>query len=387
MRRRWIGALLTAALGACQSTLLALPTDEEIAASADIVVDPQEIIVTSPSWTSARQLISKARPLGYRLKAEDELAGLDTIMLTLLIPEGQDGGSAIRELESLANGITAGVNHGYAVQAQAVPETHVYAAQLMNWDPVGCAAQLKIGVLDTAADPSLAKRHNVEHADFSRSSTSTENTSHGTSVLELMFTPGMLNDVSVLHADIVTTDDTLGDVASVDTMLRGLNWLIERDVKLINVSLAGPYNKILDRAYQRAEQKGVIVVAAAGNAGPDRSVQYPAAFASTLAVTAIDADLDINGKAVRGEALDFSAPGVDVLIGETATGQFLSGTSIAAPFVTLRVAGDPQATQYRTTADVRTALSNSALDLGSAGHDSTFGYGLITAPPPCQTAE
>ncbi|MEO1361404.1 MAG: S8 family serine peptidase, partial [Pseudomonadota bacterium] len=198
---------------------------------------------------------------------------------------------------------------------------------------------------------------------------------------------GMLNGLTVYHADVVSVSGALGEVASVDSMLKGLNWLIEKDVKLINISLAGPYNKILDRAFQRAAQEGAIIVAAAGNAGPANKVQYPAAFESTLAVTAVDADAKVYTEAVQGKSIDFSAPGVDVFIGDGKSGQYLSGTSVAAPFVTLRIAGDPSMAQARSVASVRGALSKDVQDLGEAGHDITFGFGLIMAPMPCRNIE
>lgn len=173
-------------------------------------------------------------------------------------------------------------------------------------------------------------------------------------------------------------------MASVDTMLRGLNWSIEEDVRLINISLSGPYNKILDRAFQRAESNGVIVVAAAGNVGPDQPVQYPAGFSSTLAVTAVDADEMVYENAVRGQSIDFSAPGVDIALHSNTGLQYVTGTSIAAPFVTLRIAADSDISGPSDLSRVRQELARSTRDLGKQGHDETFGYGLITAPPPCR---
>ncbi|MEO0449266.1 MAG: S8 family serine peptidase [Pseudomonadota bacterium] len=366
----------------CQTTGLDLPDDAEIRADKNIVVDPREIVVITPSPAEARSLVRKAVPLGYRVSTEDFLGGLDLVMLTLRIPKGQDGGSAIRELERLEPSVTAGVNHAYTPQA-AGTDSKSYAAHLLGWDPAGCEALTAIGVLDTAISPDIPA--SVHRADFSRNPLSREPANHGTTILELLHMPGLLENVEVFHADIVSPSGALGEVASVDSMLRGLNWLIESDVHLINISLSGPYNKILDRAFQYAERSGVIVVAAAGNDGPGRSVRYPAGFSSTLAVTAIDADSEVYDNAVRGEEIDFSAPGVDVYVDLISDGRFLTGTSIAAPFVTMRIAGDAETSTLGSVAEVRSILTKSSSDLGAEGHDTTFGYGLISAPPACRS--
>ncbi|MEL6244998.1 MAG: S8 family serine peptidase [Pseudomonadota bacterium] len=381
IQKTFLLPVFVAILCGCQSAALDLPVDAEIRADQDLVVDPQEIVLVTPSPAAARSLIRKAVPLGYRVSAEDTLGGLDLIMLTLRIPPGQDGGSAIRELERLEPSVTAGVNHAYAPQATQT-DRRTYAPQLMGWDPGGCEALTAIGVLDTAISSELPA--SVHRADFSRNRSLHEPAGHGTAIVELLHMPGLLENVDVFHADIVSPSGTLGEVASVDSMLRGLNWLIVSDVHLINISLSGPYNKILDRAFQSAERNGVIVVAASGNDGPDRSVRYPAGFSSTLAVTAIDADADIYDNAVRGEEIDFSAPGVDVYVDLASDGRFLTGTSIAAPFVTMRIAGDAETASLGSVDEVRAILSKSSSDLGAAGHDTTFGHGLISAPPACR---
>ncbi|MEO0786832.1 MAG: S8 family serine peptidase [Pseudomonadota bacterium] len=383
MGRKFFASLIALCLiSACQTTTLDLPDDVKIEASESDVIDPREIVVITPSAIDARSLVQKALPLGYRVRARDNLAGLDLVMLTLEIPAGQDGGSAIRELEGLEPSVTAGVNHGYVPQSAPIDTGDLnYAARLLNWSPEGCPAAGPIGLLDTAIPGDLMGQ--VTSRDFSRVADTSEPPRHGQDVLGVILAPGLLTDVDVVHADVVSPNARLGDAASVDTLLRGINWMIANDVKVVNISLAGPYNKILDRAFQLAAQKGIIVVAAAGNDGPDEGLRYPAGFASTLAVTAIDAELKIYQKAVRGDRLDFSAPGVDVQSGLGAP-RFVSGTSIAAPFVTLRIAGDSDLMALGNVDAVRGALAETVRDLGEAGHDPMFGYGLITAPPDCR---
>ncbi len=384
MPKRSLFALLalSISLTACQAARLNPPMDAEIIADRDYVVDDTELVVVTPSPSEARSLMQKARPLGYAVLERDTLEGLGLTMLTVKIPSDQDGASAIRELEGLEPGVTAGVNHAYAPQ-QAAPQTsssREYATGMLRWPQPGCAAHLPIGVLDSKlVGPA---RLSVVSADFSRSSVN-ERALHGTQIVTLLRSPGMLRSPRIYHADIVSPTAGLGDVASVDSMLRGLNWMIGQDVRLVNVSMAGPYNKILDRAFANAGRAGVVVVAPAGNDGPRQTVRYPAAFQSTIAVTAIDAEQRVYRNAVRGSRIDFSAPGVDVAIRMPARRTYVSGTSFAAPFVTARIAADPAMRNVRRPAEVRRKLSDGARDLGANGRDPVFGFGLIQAPPGC----
>lgn len=125
------------------------------------------------------------------------------------------------------------------------------------------------------------------------------------------------------------------------------------------------------------------MVAAVGNAGPKAAVQYPAAFTSVIAVTAVDAEGKIYRKAVQGPHVDIAAPGVDVL-GSTSQGaRFMTGTSIAAPFVTARIAAEPKMLAYADVTQIRQRLIANSRDLGRTGPDSTYGYGLMQATDIC----
>jgi hypothetical protein len=374
--------LLTPLLFGCSAVRLDPPSDSAIEADVATVVDESEIVVVTHSAREARSLIRRAAPLGYRVVKTDQLAALGLTMVTLQMPPRQNGAAAIRELEGLEPGVTAGINHGYTPQAapQSATLKDDFAAQIMDWPAGGCQAHAPIGVLDARLAGPV--RRSVTSADFSRSG-EVEATLHGTQVVTLLLSSGMLRHPRILHADVVSPGTKIGDAASVDALLRGMNWLMQNDVRLINVSLAGPYNKILDRALANAARAGVIIVAPVGNNGPNAPVRYPAAFASTISVTAIDADSRIYRSAVRGQRVDFSAPGVDIAMPQDGGTAYITGTSFAAPFVTMRIASDPEFGRKARSDKVRETLIGNVRDLGPAGHDPTFGYGLIRAPYKC----
>jgi hypothetical protein len=130
------------------------------------------------------------------------------------------------------------------------------------------------------------------------------------------------------------------------------------------------------------------VVAAAGNYGASgNQTQYPAALPGVVAVGAVDANGKHASFSNTGSYVQLSAPGVNIfstyLDGKYAQ---LSGTSMAAPHVSglagLIWAQHPEYSAVQVVA----AMESTASDLGSAGRDSTYGYGLIDAYPAASLA-
>jgi subtilisin family serine protease len=171
-----------------------------------------------------------------------------------------------------------------------------------------------------------------------------------------------------------------GDAAAgVDAMVRAIGWLGASNVRLVNVSLAGPYNKILDLAVQRAAARGMLFVAATGNEGAASPPRYPAAFRDVIAVTAVDAARRLYRNAVQGSHVDVAAPGVDIFI--PVDNGYKSGTSYAAPYVTAYFAA--RAGALPKAVDARKILARHVQDLGAPGRDSAFGMGLLDASDAC----
>jgi subtilisin family serine protease len=116
-------------------------------------------------------------------------------------------------------------------------------------------------------------------------------------------------------------------------------------------------------------------------------VTYPAAYDSVIAVTGTDASDRPGYSSPRGDALELAAPGVDVLSTVDQGGyDFLSGSSQAAPHVTGVAAlympfntedlNDDGRVNHE---DLRLLLQATAIDLGDAGRDQVYGYGLVNA--------
>lgn len=368
------------ALGACEMFQPATPPAPQIEADAGDVVDDREIVVLARTSASALSLMQKSAARGYALKYREELEDLDLVLLVLTIPANMRGDAAIRELESLEPGVSAGVNHAYHVPSPGAGATagggRDYAGKLLEWPAGGCRADLTIGVIDAAvdtSDPGLAGV-SISARDFTGGGQ--PGSDHGTVTAKILAGGGRLSGVRLQAAAVVSDHRMARAAAGVDSIVRAIDWMKGGGVRLVNISLAGPYNKILDRALSAAIAKGMIVIAAAGNTGPTSPPRYPAAFDGVIAVTAIDVERRIYDGAVQGEQIDFAAPGVDVFVPAGTGGRYVTGTSIAAPFVAARIAADPNIASARTSADAIRALARSAEDLGAAGRDAVYGYGL-----------
>ncbi|MEZ4217796.1 MAG: S8 family serine peptidase [Myxococcota bacterium] len=128
------------------------------------------------------------------------------------------------------------------------------------------------------------------------------------------------------------------DACALYDVLRGIDAAWEAGANVLNLSLVGPSNPLLERAVARAERLGAVVVAAAGNEGAD-APRYPAAYPSVLGVGAVDARGERDARSNRGLSVDVVAPGVEVLSTRPPDGYaFGDGTSLAAAHVSGAVA-------------------------------------------------
>src|SRR5262249_47266010 len=159
-------------------------------------------------------------------------------------------------------------------------------------------------------------------------------------------------------------------------ILRGLDHALANNVRIVNMSFAGPQDPSLDRAVKAASDKGAILIAAAGNDWPRvKSPLYPAANPNVIAVTATDMDNKIFAGANRGKHVAIAAPGVDILVpAPEGTYQLTTGTSVATAHVSGVVALLLERNPRLTPAEVRRILMQSAKKLGPA---NDYGAGLI----------
>jgi hypothetical protein len=126
---------------------------------------------------------------------------------------------------------------------------------------------------------------------------------------------------------------------SASAIVKALGWLAGKRPDVINISLVGPQNKVLERAIQIVRSRGIQIVAAVGNDGPAAPPQYPASYPGVIAITAVDSRGRALPEAGKANHLDFAAPGADMAAALPGQGYAkVRGTSFAAPLAAARLA-------------------------------------------------
>lgn len=169
-------------------------------------------------------------------------------------------------------------------------------------------------------------------------------------------------------------------------IIEGIDWSITNKMNIINLSLGTTsHSTTLQQVVDKAYSQNILVVAAAGNNGSTDgsgdTVNYPARYASVIAVAATDSTDKRASFSATGSTVEVAAPGVSI-VSTYLNNQYgrMSGTSMATPYVTGNLALLKQANSTLSAKDLRVKLQQGVEDLGATGRDTWFGYGVIQAP-------
>lgn len=310
---------------------------------------------------------------GFKVIGRTKLPGLAMILFRLRIPKDLPLSQAMDKLRISDAASSAELDHYFAVTSGRVDLTA--DAPMMDMK-VPKKQKLWIGIIDTAVWTGATLRDvRIEGRDFMKAKGGSHKPpfAHGTAVASILARQGA---VRLTVANVFAADRH--PYSSAEAIARAVNWMVERKVPVINISIAGPRNALLDRVIAAAAARGHIVVAAAGNEGPAAPPTYPAASPGALAVTAIDQTGRVYPKANRGAHIEIAAFGVG--IGAEAPDGTLkphSGTSFAAPFVSASLARCLPSPDAALSGGCVRAMEARARDLGAPGRDPVYGYGLL----------
>ena len=345
-------------------------------------------------------VLAKAEGLGFRLIDDRPLQALGLSVLRLQTPVNVDSQSGLALLRQAVPELVADVNSFYeAYKAQAAEVVSLpapdYARRLIGWSGnAGCGAGLRIGMVDSGIDaglPALAGQRLHQQSCLSDGSVAAA-TNHGTAIAALLLgraDPAHLDGAGLLpaadlYAAAIFERHGERSEASAFGIAAALDWMVAQHVPVVNISLSGDDNALMALAVSRASERGTVLVAAAGNAGPGAPPAYPAALPSVIAVTAVDQDDAILPEANRGDYVAFAAPGVRIWTPDAqGVGEYRTGTSFAAPFAAAAIAAERMAGAPADVDELRQKLAARAIDLGAPGKDPVFGYGLIQASGTC----
>lgn len=281
-----------------------------------------------------------ANAAGFRVIGNSSDAYLGLRSVELAVPSGMNVRSALRLISRVAPRLQVDLDHVYEPAGSALLPSN--AALVAS---AGGAVGRTIGMIDggVASNPSLAGAR-IEQNGFAGSPKAT---GHGTAVASLLVGNEGAFRGAAIGAQLYVADVYGGSVAagSATAIVKALGWLAGHRPQVINISLVGPSNKLVERAIQNVQARGIRIVAAVGNDGPAAPPQYPASYPGVFAITAVDARGRALPEAGRAKHLDFAAPGADMAAALPGHGYArVRGTSFAAPFAAARlaIAGSPE---------------------------------------------
>jgi hypothetical protein len=261
----------------------------------------------------------------------------------------------------------------YALEKLRLPEAHRLAT----------GGSVLVAVIDNGIDTTHPELADVIAGSFDATGRPASPAQHGTGMAGTIAAHARLTGAAPaarILAIRAFAPTGKSDESTSLAVLKSIDWAVANGARVINMSFAGPQDPEQALVLAAAAKKGVVLVAAAGNAGPKSPPLYPAADPNVIAVTATDPDDRLFVQSNRGRYIAVAAPGVDIVAPAPAgTYQFTSGTSVAAAQVSGIVALLLEAKPGLSPQAVRKALLSTARDLGPKGRDDQFGAGLADA--------
>ncbi len=166
----------------------------------------------------------------------------------------------------------------------------------------------------------------------------------------------------------------------------GINWAANSGAQITNSSWGGGASAAITSAFNNTRAQGVLHFAASGNGGTS-SISWPASLASVNAVGALNSSGNRASFSQYGNGLFISAPGAAILTTDRtgsagySSGDYttIDGTSFASPYAAgvaaLILSVDPTL----TVEDVEDIMAQTAVDKGTPGYNTDFGWGFVNA--------
>ena len=323
------------------------------------------------------------------------IALLATNMHLWRIGDAREVGSVVRELGGEPLVASVQPNYLYALQqntgaptaAAPMPAAPQYALEKLRVDDATRALatgdKVLLAVVDTAIDETHPDLAGIVAARFDSIGGDVSTRAHGTAIAGAIAAHGRIMGVAPkarilsVRAFDATESSAQGATFSI---LKGIDWAAQSQARVVNMSFAGPQDPAMHRLLGAAFDRGVILIAAAGNAGHKSPPLFPAADEKVIAVTATDADDRLFENANVGPYVAVAAPGVDVLLPVPGGDyQLETGTSVSGANVSGVAALVLEHRPGLRPAAFRNLLMRTAKPLGAGGHEIEFGAGLVDA--------
>ncbi|NUR13918.1 MAG: S8 family serine peptidase [Bradyrhizobium sp.] len=261
----------------------------------------------------------------------------------------------------------------YALAKLRLPQAHTLAH----------GANVTVAVIDSGIDAKHPELANSVADNFDALGSAEGPHVHGTGIAGAIVAHGRLMG-SAPEARIIAIRAFGGTNGGAESssyiILRSLNYAAEHGAQIVNMSFAGPKDAVIERAIAATAARGLVLIAAAGNAGAKSPPLYPAANPNVIAVSATDQQDRLFTASNRGNYIAVAAPGVDIFLpAPDGKYQMTSGTSFSAAYVSGVAALLLERNYTLKPEALRMTLAKTARDLGSPGRDELFGDGQADA--------
>ncbi len=280
----------------------------------------------------------------------------------------------IHVLQQAKKPATEGDAAQYAVTQLRLPQAHALVRGM----------NVTIAVIDSGVDARHPELANSVADSFDALGSSEGPHIHGTGIAGAIVAHarlmGSAPEARLLAIRAFGSKGSKGPESTSYVILRGLNYAAEHGAQIINMSFAGPKDPLIERGIAATAARGILMVAAAGNAGAKSPPLYPAAYPNVIAVSGTDAQERLFAASNRGNHIAIAAPGADIFLpAPDDKYQITSGTSFSAAYVSGVAALMLERNPALKPSDIRAILTKTARDLGVPGRDDQFGAGEADA--------
>jgi subtilisin family serine protease len=336
---------------------------------------------------------------GTRLQTVTNFNGFSYVLYMLSGNETME--NALQKINTSNEGLVFGERNFVYIMHDTVPADTYYANQYAPkitgcekaWDLTTGSGSVTVAVIDTGINGSheeLASRviagYNFISNSVINAGANSDDNGHGSHVAGIIGAvgnnskgiAGVAWQIKLMPVKIFDKDGKNGTISRI---VSGIIWAANNGANVINMSLGGTdYSQMMADAVNYAViTKKITVVVSMGNDGCNM-INYPAAYPGVIAVGSTNGHDNISTYSTTGSHISVSAPGENIysLSYSNNSGYvYMSGTSMASPFVAGSVALLLSKDNTLLPAEIKSILEDSAVDKGAPGFDSVYGYGRV----------
>jgi subtilisin family serine protease len=353
---------------------------------------PGEIVTEFASGTTQQSIDQIARRYDLTSLESQSLPLIGSTLYRWRIGGRRSAADVVGAIENERIVSSAQPNYIFTLQEQAAavaddtkgdPAQYVLTKlQIKQAHQLAAGKDVLVAVIDSEIDASHPDLAGTIVKSFDALSGDASPHKHGTAIAGAIASHGKLLGIAPgvhLLAVRAFDDAPVGAKGTSFGIYKALQWAADNGARVVNMSFAGPPDWELHRMLAAAHEKGLVLIAAAGNAGPNSPPLYPAADPDVIAVTATDSNDGLFKMSNRGKYIAIAAPGVDILADAPAQSyQITTGTSVAAAHVSGVVALLLESKPSLKPQDIRAMLTASATALGK-GNDPGSSAKLVNA--------